>query len=527
MRKLFSIMVAASLAMTLALFLANCGGSDNGAQCSGPQDCPQGQYCDLTTKTCKTQCEPQCDGKCGGDDGCGGTCPNTCPAGQICNTTTNQCETCTPDCTGRECGPDPNCGEICGECDTGEQCVDGQCVTCQKDCTNRECGPDPVCGESCGTCPSGEHCEDGTCVAGASVPGDPCPGGDEDCPDEWPTCLSGSNFTYCSKVCNTDTDCGGDNCCLEISGGQKACFDPSQCPGTGTLGDPCPYGDVHADAVNCDENHQCLGLDPTDQNAQACSVDNDCTDTDPAYNPECVNGKCGGSFCALPCPNGDANQCPEGSQGATIGSGECFCLPNPVAQDCTDPVNNVGCQQGERCVPVGGSALDCVPEGSAGPGETCDSNNPCQAGLLCAGGGSSYTCLKLCDTSKQNGGDEDCPTDYSCFGITGIERWGVCDYTPTCDITDSNACADTDGYACVPWQQDCSEYRCIFNSNAQAGDSCQYINSCAPGLICEGDQSSTCKEVCDPTNASCPGGTSCQAPAGLCDPVPTAWGVCK
>ena len=90
MRKLFSIMVAASLAMALALFLANCGGSDNGAQCSGPQDCPQGQYCDLTTKTCKTQCEPQCDGKCGGDDGCGGTCPNTCPAGQICNTTTNQ-----------------------------------------------------------------------------------------------------------------------------------------------------------------------------------------------------------------------------------------------------------------------------------------------------------------------------------------------------------------------------------------------------------------------------------------------------
>jgi hypothetical protein len=67
-------------------------------------------------------CEPACDDKTCGDDGCDGTCgactdPATCMNGACC----------TPDCTESECGDD-GCGGSCGTCDVGkEQCTAGAC----------------------------------------------------------------------------------------------------------------------------------------------------------------------------------------------------------------------------------------------------------------------------------------------------------------------------------------------------------------------------------------------------------------
>lgn len=75
-----------------------------------------------------------CDGK---DSDCDGTTDNAavaCPeVTQICNEGT--CVTCQPDCDGRDCGPD-GCEGSCGECPWSDQsCETGKCVTaCLHDC---------------------------------------------------------------------------------------------------------------------------------------------------------------------------------------------------------------------------------------------------------------------------------------------------------------------------------------------------------------------------------------------------------
>ncbi|MFT5429574.1 MAG: RHS repeat-associated protein [Myxococcota bacterium] len=70
---------------------------------------------------------------------------------------------CDPDCDNRACGPD-GCGGTCGSgCSSGKGCLDGQCQgtgcdpTCGYGDTVRVCG-DNGCGGSCGTCPAEESC---------------------------------------------------------------------------------------------------------------------------------------------------------------------------------------------------------------------------------------------------------------------------------------------------------------------------------------------------------------------------------
>lgn len=89
----------------------------------------------------KCACDPQCKDRVCGSDGCGGACDPGCPLGKMCNGEGTGC-ICAPDCDDKECGDD-GCGGICGECDGGEECVDGACVP---DCYP-DCGGIPGCGE--------------------------------------------------------------------------------------------------------------------------------------------------------------------------------------------------------------------------------------------------------------------------------------------------------------------------------------------------------------------------------------------
>ena len=118
-----------------------------------------------------TQCNPDCAGKCCGDDGCGGQCPDQCGDGFSCNANTCQCEqasTCTEN--------DVRCsGDIVQRCISGQwvaqedcsqsgfTCKDGVCEGCTAQCDGKDCGPDG-CGGLCGQCQDGEICQDGTCV---------------------------------------------------------------------------------------------------------------------------------------------------------------------------------------------------------------------------------------------------------------------------------------------------------------------------------------------------------------------------
>ncbi len=180
-----------------------------GCPCEGPDGCESDLVC--AGGLC---CQPDCDGKACGDDGCGGSC-GSCEGNQECNqygacmvcepgapvclgnsvSTCNDsgdgyigvpqdcsatpetplCEggicVCVSECEGKVCGDD-GCGGSCGSCeDAGTECSEGQCV-CAPQCDGMECGDDG-CGDSCGVCESGV-CTQGLCEILDGTLGDTC-----------------------------------------------------------------------------------------------------------------------------------------------------------------------------------------------------------------------------------------------------------------------------------------------------------------------------------------------------------------
>lgn len=197
---------------------------DDGDPCTGdfcdpewgcrttPMECPMGFACEGG----ECVCQPQCQGRQCGEDGCGDFC-GFCPAGADCSGDGHCLTFCDQECAGRECGKN-SCGVICGTCGTGMYCTDqGSCVeTCVPDCTDRECGSDG-CGGNCGLCPAAvPYCADGSCndlcqpdCAGKACGPDGCGGTCGDCtaPD----------------LCTLAGTCG--NACSEGSL-DESCYDP-------------------------------------------------------------------------------------------------------------------------------------------------------------------------------------------------------------------------------------------------------------------------------------------------------------
>jgi hypothetical protein len=121
-----------------------CGG--NCGTCTGQESC--------IDSLCV--CQPDCMGAECGSDGCGGQC-GECPANDVCLV---DATCCTPECEGKDCGMN-GCGGSCGQCDGNGFCQDGLC--CYPQCENKVCGDDG-CGGTCGQCLELEMCDDGTCV---------------------------------------------------------------------------------------------------------------------------------------------------------------------------------------------------------------------------------------------------------------------------------------------------------------------------------------------------------------------------
>ncbi len=533
MKKFLTILLAgATLALT-GVVLTGCGGSNNGG-CTSNTDCASDEYCDLTSKTCKpkTACNQveKCADLCCGDPCDTGTeCPDTCGAGQTCNTTSCVCEACQPDCVDKDCGGD-GCGGSCGSCTGTDTCDNsGKCVPCQADCTGKVCGDDG-CGGSCGTCNTGEHCDNGACVTGGMPPGDPCPNGDADCPTEWPTCLSGGGTTYCSKACTTDTDCGDPNCCLD-AGGSNFCFDYTQCPGNSDVGDPCPFDTVNTDADACKEGLTCLGIAASGTSG-TCTTDDDCSSLGEEINPDCVSGNCGASFCAEECPGGVAADCPAGTIGQDI-SGTCYCVPKPN-DECTDPINNIGCGAGEKCVVYSG-ALVCATEGTGERLDACDSSNPCKAGMECLGwNGGDYFCQEFCNGTDETGCTGPCDV---CIPDQDLPDWGECLPMDCCDMTEDDTVQCGTNFNGNPTfcsmsnpPDDCST--ACWETGGGAEDSTCTWDDCGPNLFCTfyltdmGDSDSgTCVPRCDTAGSDCTSPDTCghiDAITG-CD---GSWGIC-
>jgi len=149
-----------------------CGPDGCGGTCGDLNgDCPDGEICSATGKCVvgtgtkpdgePAACVPNCTNKACGEDGCDGSC-GACGNGKFCNSNW-ECETkpvgqpaCTSVCTNKLCGND-GCGGSCGICGIGNVCnANYECVPepisgCKVNCSNKDCGPDG-CGGSCGKC---------------------------------------------------------------------------------------------------------------------------------------------------------------------------------------------------------------------------------------------------------------------------------------------------------------------------------------------------------------------------------------
>lgn len=113
---------------------------------------------DPETDMCE-DCEPSCDARECGPDGCDGSC-GECGVGLICNS--GMCVPCEPFCEGVQCGSD-GCGGTCGSCSGADVCISGSCVVCEPDCEGKTCGSDG-CGGVCGYCEgANEVCISGAC----------------------------------------------------------------------------------------------------------------------------------------------------------------------------------------------------------------------------------------------------------------------------------------------------------------------------------------------------------------------------
>lgn len=138
-----------------------CGDDGCGGTCGtcGDRFCVEGACVD---------CQPDCLSKQCGDNGCGGSC-GTCGPTQTCGVDFFCHEPCVPNCANRQCGDD-GCGDVCGTCDAGESCTAGRCEAsaCEPDCAGKDCGPNG-CGGECGTCGANEQCEAGQCKADEPV----------------------------------------------------------------------------------------------------------------------------------------------------------------------------------------------------------------------------------------------------------------------------------------------------------------------------------------------------------------------
>ena len=171
------------------------------------------------------KCQPACDGKDCGDDGCGGTC-GTCGIGASCSDA-GKCEAiCAPQCDGKECGSN-GCGGTCGTCAEGKACNEaGTCeAACIKQCEGKECGADG-CGGFCGECAIGTGCSDlGICEV--VVPP--------------PTCAA-----YCTDVM---ANCTGDNAQYPL---MEACL--AFCGSIGKL-EAGKTGDTSGNTIGCRAYH--------------------------------------------------------------------------------------------------------------------------------------------------------------------------------------------------------------------------------------------------------------------------------
>ncbi|MEC9072399.1 MAG: hypothetical protein VX938_08480, partial [Myxococcota bacterium] len=343
-------MIQGGALVGLALLLAACG--------------------DITVAPDPVVCEPVCEDRTCGDDGCGGVC-GTCEDDQAC--AEGQCANliCTPemggcdgelnlvtcDATGtafdadvpaEDCSASFEGQGRCEQTDADEDGVpeDATCV-CGPVCDGISCGDDG-CGGSCGTCSETETCQDGGCVALICTPGQPY------CDEAQLFTCNGDGTGF--DAAGTATDCSQEH------GGQGICvaedWDENGVPETAA----CQCAPA-CDDFNCGDD--------------GCgSVCGECAETDACDGGTCTPVICtpGESYCvdgtlstcnALgtgPATDGTTEAC------APLFAGQGACLDEDADQNgvvdtaacvCVPACDDKGCWEDSGCQLDDGSAIHC------------------------------------------------------------------------------------------------------------------------------------------------------------------------
>jgi hypothetical protein len=360
--------------------------------------------------------------------------------------------TSNPTCVPADCGRPARCGQsyCTPRCGAGNACPAGlrPVVLGTTGATECWCFPRPELGPQ----QAGEPCrfnqvnaEAGNCEVGlaclgltADVNSALCDQ-DEDChaslPPYWnPDCVQLESLRVCgASFCSAP--CVSGRCSpgfepYSLQSGECYCL-PDRLPGTQGPGEPCALGTVHTTAGDCQPGLTCLGL-PANSQAPGCRTSAECV---PPYqqnwNPDCVNGRCGASYCAASC--GAGNACSLGFT-AEIVSDACYCVPRlagnaAVGEAC--PMGNVNpeaelCQADAVC--VGAAATSGSPNCTLD--EHCQAHWPANHHPDCVGVqgwgrcGFGY-CARLCDPQAA------CPALH-----TPVTESGLCYCRPEACVPD-------------------------------------------------------------------------------------------
>ncbi len=470
--------------------------------CLSDEDCLTGYTCGPDGKC--TDCLPNCEGRCCGDDGCGGTCADLCgDTGQSCDTDNCQCQgECQPDCAGRECGPD-KCLGTCGPgCAEDETCSDGICQ--QLGCSGDE------------QCQPGQICLDNTCTNGCR--------GDRDCPQDQ-FCLADEPPNGKCVACRDDADCPDGNVC---SDGQCRffCAEDTDCP-----------AEQHCElatgaCVECTSNEHCdLGQICLSSCVDGCATDRDCPD---------------GTVCDPEA--GEHGQCVACARDED-------CLP---AETCVEHICTLRCDNDDDCFPLqcdeaNGRCVECLSKSDCADLATvcvnfecvygCDSDRDCPENEFCDPLYGEHGGCGECVTDSQCTGDAACvalrcTTDCSLFDCPVIRPHCHPELEMCVECTEHAHCPD--GYGCNQWYGYCvagdgegcqssdecpAEQRCTddtgISSFCQTGiAACACRVTCADQDPCQ-DETQLCSfavsGVCVPSYDVCRDDSHCKSPRPFCD----------
>jgi hypothetical protein len=400
-------LTSADCASGLCARYANPAGGTCAQPCGAGGSCPDGGGCGVTTDGTNA-CLPACYSDLRDAYACENAVPLACASADAthCDVCPSLCPSSMRCIAGMGCATRANVGEPC-RADT--------------DCSSNNCG------SISGLCrvPVGQACTGANCDL----------------------CLLNDSYSYCSRPCQSETECNG-GLCLDrtVDVAPRTCTPPCSsladhsCPGTcvGII----DQSDPQNGKVYC--NYQ-FGLAPPMRSlGQSCGRGDDCI-SGQCFTPFLFTGMC-------------THSCASGGD----------CAPGFVCA-----VLPCGATAGDA-----GTCADCVP--ACGDGGTCARGSACRMEMLADG-----TTGAGCDVRSDNGTgcvlDSDCYsnrcTSSLCVPAAGAPVGTLCNVPSDCA---SNNCAAG---------------RC--KGTVLLGGACQSNDDCAVGMCCSaGASQGTCETTC-------------------------------